>query len=71
MIQTVRAGEGDEDKFVLGSRADEPKSAWKSEKEKEGRSPLQDPMAIAAIMGLVVPFTILLLGIASGYIELH
>jgi len=28
-------------------------------------------MAIAALLGLVVPFTILVIGIGSGYIEMH
>ena len=48
-----------------------PNRAWLSKGEKEGANPLADPMAIAAIVGLVVPFTILAIGIASGYIEVQ
>merc|ERR1711988_1182918 len=53
------------------TRESEPDQYWMSEMEKEGKSPFQDPMAIAALTGLIVPFTILAIAIGSGYIELQ
>jgi len=53
------------------TRESEPEQYWQSEAEKEGKSPFEDPMAIAALSGLVIPFTILAIAIGSGYIELQ
>mmetsp|Transcript_24530 Transcript_24530/g.53569 ORF Transcript_24530/g.53569 Transcript_24530/m.53569 type:complete len:116 (-) Transcript_24530:306-653(-) len=53
------------------TRKSEPEEYWTSESEKEGKSPLEDPMAIAAISGILVPFLILGVAIATGYVELN
>ena len=44
------------------------KEAWLSEMEKEGANPFKDPMAITAIVGITVPFVILGIAGALGYI---
>ena len=44
------------------------KEAWLSEMEKEGGNPFKDPMAITAIVGITVPFVILGIAGALGYI---
>ena len=44
------------------------KEAWVSEMEKEGANPFKDPMAITAIVGITVPFVILGIAGALGYI---
>ena len=44
------------------------KQAWLSESEKAGANPLKDPMALFAIGGIMVPFVILAIAGALGYI---
>mmetsp|Transcript_42859 Transcript_42859/g.68936 ORF Transcript_42859/g.68936 Transcript_42859/m.68936 type:complete len:129 (-) Transcript_42859:155-541(-) len=44
------------------------KEAWLSEMEKEGANPMKDPMAIVAIGGISIPFIILAIAGATGYI---
>ena len=44
------------------------KEAWLSEMEREGANPLTDPMAMVAIGGITVPFVILAIAGALGYI---
>lgn len=44
------------------------KEAWLSEMEKEGANPFKDPMAMVAIGGITVPFVILAIAGALGYI---
>jgi len=44
------------------------KEAWLSELEKEGANPLKDPMAMVAIGGITIPFVILAIAGALGYI---
>lgn len=53
------------------TRKDEPEEYWMSEAEKEGKSVFSDPMAIAAIMGILIPFLILGIAIGTGYVELN
>mmetsp|Transcript_33601 Transcript_33601/g.106862 ORF Transcript_33601/g.106862 Transcript_33601/m.106862 type:complete len:124 (+) Transcript_33601:151-522(+) len=50
-------------------REDEPEEYWQSEGEKAGKSPLKDPLAISAIIGIIVPFVILGVAFATGVIE--
>ena len=45
-----------------------PSSPVLSEMEKEGANPFKDPMAITAIVGITVPFVILGIAGALGYI---
>mmetsp|Transcript_3182 Transcript_3182/g.4785 ORF Transcript_3182/g.4785 Transcript_3182/m.4785 type:complete len:152 (+) Transcript_3182:52-507(+) len=52
------------------SREDEPDDYWMSKDERDGKSPLQDPLAWSAILGLLVPFTILGIAIATGYVPI-
>ena len=56
-----------EDKEPKITRENE-KEAWLSEMEKEGANPFKDPMAITAIVGITVPFVILGIAGALGYI---
>ena len=42
--------------------------AWLSKGEREGENPLKDPMAMFAIGGIMVPFIILAVAGAAGYI---
>lgn len=44
------------------------KEAWLSEMEREGTSPFKDPMALVGIGGIMVPFIILAIAGASGYL---
>ena len=44
------------------------KEAWLSEMEREGANPFKDPMAMVAIGGITVPFVILAIASALGYI---
>lgn len=44
------------------------KEAWLSEMEREGGNPLKDPMALIGIGGLAVPFIILAIASAAGFI---
>ena len=48
------------------TREAEPEEAWLSKAEKEGKSPFKDPLAISAILGLLVPFVILGIAIGTG-----
>ena len=45
-------------------------SAWLTEAEKEGKSPLADPLAIIGIFSIFIPFIILGVAFATGLIEL-
>ena len=42
--------------------------AWISKMEKDGESPLKDPMALIGIGGIMIPFIILAIAGAAGYI---
>eukprot|EP00894_Picocystis_sp_ML_P005534 jgi/Pico_ML_1/56051/g1647.t2 len=72
-VQTRALGGGPEDessskrKFI--TREEEPEEFWQSKDEREGKSPLQDPLALSILFGMAVPFVILGIGIATGYIE--
>lgn len=44
------------------------KEAWLSEMEREGGNPLKDPMALIGIGGITVPFIILAVASAAGFI---
>ena len=44
------------------------KEAWLSEMEREGANPLKDPMALIGIGGIMVPFIILAIASAAGFI---
>jgi hypothetical protein len=44
------------------------KEAWLSEMEREGSNPLKDPMALIGIGGIAVPFIILAVASAAGFI---
>mmetsp|Transcript_34697 Transcript_34697/g.64240 ORF Transcript_34697/g.64240 Transcript_34697/m.64240 type:complete len:132 (-) Transcript_34697:166-561(-) len=52
------------------SREDEADDYWMSKDEREGKSPLQDPLAWSAIAGLIVPFVILGIAIGTGYVPI-
>jgi|TARA_B100001142_G_scaffold305944_1_gene335356 hypothetical protein len=61
----VRAAEDPKKPAIL--RENE-KEAWLSKGEREGENPLKDPMAMFAIGGIMVPFIILAVAGAAGYI---
>lgn len=44
------------------------KEAWLSEAERDGENPLKDPMALIGIGGIMVPFIILAVASAAGFI---
>ena len=46
------------------------RSAWLTKAEREGKSPLADPLAILGIFSIFVPFLILGIAFATGLIEL-
>ncbi|GAB5361399.1 hypothetical protein AAMO2058_000710100 [Amorphochlora amoebiformis] len=52
------------------SRENEADDYWMSKDERDGKSPLADPLAWSAIAGLVVPFVILGIAIATGYVPI-
>ena len=60
----VMAADDDKPKILRKNE----KEAWLSEMEKEGKNPLTDPMAMVAIGGITVPFIILAIAGAAGYI---
>lgn len=62
-----RAESSSKRKFI--TREEEPEEFWQSKDEREGKSPLQDPLALSILFGMAVPFVILGIGIATGYIE--
>jgi len=43
---------------------------WRSNDEKSGKTPFQDPLAIIFSLTLIVPFGILGIAIATGYIDI-
>eukprot|EP00467_Chlorarachnion_reptans_P014676 CAMPEP_0114511658 /NCGR_PEP_ID=MMETSP0109-20121206/14523_1 /TAXON_ID=29199 /ORGANISM="Chlorarachnion reptans, Strain CCCM449" /LENGTH=68 /DNA_ID=CAMNT_0001691217 /DNA_START=330 /DNA_END=536 /DNA_ORIENTATION=- len=53
------------------SREDEPEDYWMSKDEKDGKSPFEDPLAWAAIAGILVPFIILGIAIGVGYVPIR
>mmetsp|Transcript_6569 Transcript_6569/g.22626 ORF Transcript_6569/g.22626 Transcript_6569/m.22626 type:complete len:124 (+) Transcript_6569:65-436(+) len=53
------------------SRDSEPEEYWMDKNTKEGKSPWKDPMALIGVFGLLSPFLILGVAIASGYVELN
>ena len=61
----VRAAGGKGDNRIL--RENE-KEAWLSEAERDGENPLKDPMALIGIGGIMVPFIILAVASAAGFI---
>lgn len=61
----VRAAGNKGDKRIL--RENE-KEAWLSEAERDGENPLKDPMALIGIGGIMVPFIILAVASAAGFI---
>ena len=61
----VRAAEDPKKPAIL---CDNEKEAWISKGEREGENPLKDPMAMFAIGGIMVPFIILAVAGAAGYI---
>jgi len=44
------------------------KDAWLSKGERDGENPLKDPMALIGIGGIMVPFIILAIASAAGFI---
>eukprot|EP00667_Euglena_gracilis_P023059 EG_transcript_25913 len=52
------------------TRETEREGFWLSEAEQQGLSPWQDPLAWIALTGIFVPFVILGIALATGYIEL-
>lgn len=53
------------------TRENEPEDYWRSDAERQGKSPWQDPMAWAALSGILVPLVFLAVGFATGYLEMH
>lgn len=64
----TRAGGGDDRKFL--SRDEEPEEYWSSKGERAGSNPLSDPLAVIGILAIFFPFFLLLLAVATGYIDL-
>ncbi|KAL3152413.1 hypothetical protein ABBQ32_001464 [Trebouxia sp. C0010 RCD-2024] len=52
------------------SAEEEPDEFWKTKAEsKGGLAPLKDPIAIVGILGILLPFVILGIAIATGYVD--
>lgn len=56
-------------KFI--TREEEPEEYWTSKAEREGESPMKDPMAWIGLTGIFLPFVILGVAIAVGYVEVN
>ncbi|GAB4821205.1 hypothetical protein N2152v2_008251 [Parachlorella kessleri] len=57
------------DKKVL-TREDEPDEYWASAREKEGKSPWTDPLAIIGLLAIFFPLILLGVFAALGYVDL-
>ena len=51
------------------TRDKEPEEAWLSKAEKEGKSPFEDPLAIAFIVGVTLPLVIVFFALATGVVS--
>jgi len=56
-------------KFI--TKEQEPEEYWISKAEREGKSPMQDPLAYIGLLAIFVPFIILGIAIATGYVDLN
>ncbi|GMH41621.1 hypothetical protein BSKO_09531 [Bryopsis sp. KO-2023] len=56
-------------KFI--TREQEPEEYWTSKAERDGESPMKDPMAWVGLLGIFFPFIILGIAIGTGYVELN
>ncbi|KAK9842109.1 hypothetical protein WJX84_003824 [Apatococcus fuscideae] len=65
----VRRSSDEEDKKAL-VRDEEPDEFWRSKTEAKGANPLKDPLAIIGIASILLPFFILGLAIATGFVDL-
>jgi len=52
------------------TREEEPEQYWKSKGEEAGSNPLKDPLALIGILAIFFPFILLLLAVATGYVDL-
>lgn len=52
------------------TREEEPEEYWTSKAERDGESPMKDPMAWIGIGGILLPFVILGVAVAVGYVDL-
>ncbi|KAL3142408.1 hypothetical protein ABBQ38_002743 [Trebouxia sp. C0009 RCD-2024] len=76
VVQAQLGGSGEDTKktnfkdkgFI--SAEEEPDEFWKTKAEsKGGLAPLKDPIAIVGILGILLPFVILGIAIATGYVD--
>lgn len=51
-------------------REDEPEEYWKSQAEKDGKSPFEDPLAQIGLLAIFFPFIFLAAAIAFGWVDL-
>ncbi|KAI8475845.1 MAG: hypothetical protein J3K34DRAFT_517018 [Monoraphidium minutum] len=61
------AAAGPDKKFL--SRDEEPEEYWSSKGEREGKSVMSDPLAVIGVLAIFFPFLLLLVAIATGYID--
>eukprot|EP00891_Asterochloris_glomerata_P006446 jgi/Astpho2/6446/Aster-08291 len=62
--------EKDDKKFLTAE--EEPDEFFQTKSEKKGGlAPAKDPLALMGILGILFPFLILGVAIASGYVDLH
>jgi len=69
MAVLARAKRGSKNSGGGLTREEEPEDYWMSKAEKDGKSPFQDPLAILIIASFILPFLILAVAIATGYVE--
>ena len=51
------------------TRDSEPEEAWGSKYEAEGMNPMKDPLAVMGAFGILFPFFLLAVFIATGVID--
>lgn len=52
------------------TRDNEPEEAWGSKFEKDGKNPMQDPLALIGVGAILFPFFLLGVFVATGVIEI-
>jgi hypothetical protein len=50
-------------------RDSEPEEAWGSKIERAGGNPMKDPIAVMGAIGIIFPFLLLIVLIATGVID--
>jgi hypothetical protein len=59
----------EEEQEIKLTRETEPDEFWQTKSEAKGENPAKDPLAIIGVLGILLPFIILGIAIATGYVD--